>query len=281
VAAALPTAYLDGEFRPTEDIRISPLDRGFLFGDAVYEVIPVHAGRPLLVDAHVARLDRSLKALRITNPHSGAEWRTLIADLTTRNGGGDLAVYIQVSRGADSGRDHAFPDGVTPTVFAMATALTPPDYSAGVSAITLPDNRWGRCDIKATALLANVLARETARESGAADAILLWNGEVTEGAASSVLIVEDGELARRPHGSEVLPGTTTDFVVDVARESGLVCHEGPISEERLRAADEIWLTSATKIIAPVVELDGDTISDGTPGPVWKRLSKLVEQKLHE
>lgn len=281
MAATFATAYLNGEYQATDEIRVSPLDRGFLFGDAVYEVVPVHDGRPLLIDAHIGRLDRSLEALRIENPHSDAEWRTLVSELTTRNGGGDLAVYIQVTRGTDSGRDHTFPDGVEPTVFAMATHLERQDHSAGVSAITLPDNRWGRCDIKATALLANVLARQAARDDGATDAILLWNGEITEGAVSSVLIVENGEIVRRPHGNEVLPGTTTDFVVDVAREAGFLVREEIVSEQRLRDADEIWLTGATKGIAPVVELDGRPVGSGEAGPVWHSVSNAFERKIHE
>ena len=281
MAGTLETAYLNGEFQPTDEVRVSPLDRGFLFGDAVYEVVPVNDGRPLLIDAHISRLGRSLEALRIANPYSATRWRELVAELTNRNGGGDLAVYIQVTRGTDTGRDHAFPDDVAPTVFAMATELSRYDHSAGVSVITLPDNRWGRCDIKATALLANVLARQTAGEAGALDAILLWNGDVTEGAVSSVLIVEHGEVVRRPHGNEVLPGTTTDFVVEVARASGLVCREETISEERLRAADEIWLTGATKGIVPVVRLDDEPVGGGTPGPVWRRVSERFEQMIHE
>jgi D-alanine transaminase len=281
VAATLPTAYLNGDYQPIEQIRISPLDRGFLFGDAVYEVVPVHDGRPLLIDAHIGRLGRSLDALRMDNPHDSSGWRELIAELTTRNGGGDLAVYIQVTRGADTGRDHTFPRGVTPTVFAMATALARVDHADGVSAITLPDNRWGRCDIKATALLANVLARQAAQDEGAVDAILLWDGEVTEGAVSSVLIVENGAVVRRPHGNEVLPGTTTDFVVEVARSGGVVCHEEPITEQRLRNADEIWLTGATKGVAPVVRLDGEPVGGGKPGPVWRTMTQRFERAIHE
>lgn len=281
MAATLATAYLNGEFQALDRIRISPLDRGFLFGDAVYEVVPVHAGEPLLIDAHIRRLDSSLEALRIGNPYSETRWRELIAELTTRNGGGSLAVYIQVSRGADSGRDHAFPDGVTPTVFAMATELPQHDYSQGISAITLPDNRWGRCDIKATALLANILAKQAATEAGAAEAILLWNGDVTEGSSSSVLIVENGDIVRRPNGNEVLPGTTTDFVVELARQSGFVVHEQVISEQRLRAADEVWLTGAMRGLAPVVELDGAPIGTGAPGPVWQQVDKRFEQSIHD
>lgn len=281
MAATLPIAYLNGEFQALENIRISPLDRGFLFGDAVYEVVPIHGGEPLLIDAHVQRLNRSLDALRIDNPNSDTAWRKLVAELTTRNGGGSLAIYLQVSRGADTGRDHVFPNNVAPTVFAMATELVQHDYTDGVSAITLPDNRWGRCDIKATALLANVLAKQTAIEAGAAEAILLWNGDVTEGSVSSVLIVENGEIVRRPHGSEVLPGTTTDFVVEVARKSGFVVQEQNISEQRLRSADEVWLTGATKGIAPVVELDGAPVGTGSPGQVWRQVTKYFEKSLHE
>ena len=271
MSAVLSTAYLNGEFLPIEQASISPLDRGFLFGDAVYEVIPFHDGGPLLLDAHLQRLERNLQTMRIANPHTTGRWGALISDLANRNGGGRMAVYIQVSRGTDSGRDHVFPEHVEPTVFAMATELADPDYSDGVKAITLPDNRWGRCDIKATALLANVLALQEAREGGAIDAILIWDGVVTEGAVSSVIIVENGDLIRRPQGPEILPGTTTDHVFAIAGELGLACRDELIPESRLRGADEIWLTGATKGVAPVVLLDGDVVGDGSPGAVWRRL----------
>jgi D-alanine transaminase len=276
VSATLATAYLNGAFLPIEQATISPLDRGFLFGDAIYEVIPVRSGEASLLDAHLQRLERNLTALRISNPHTKAQWRTLIEELARRNGGGHLAIYIQVSRGADSGRDHVFPDHVSPTVFAMANTLGDMNYSAGVKAITLPDDRWGRCDIKATALLANVLARQEAYEAGAIDAILIWDGAVTEGAVSSVILVENGELIRRPPGAEVLPGTTTDHVFDVAQSLDLVRRDEIISESRLFSADEIWLTGATKGIAPVVQLNDQTIGSGSPGPVWKKLIAAFE-----
>ncbi len=271
MSATLATAYLNGEFLPIEQAAISPLDRGFLFGDAVYEVIPVRSAEPSLLDAHLQRLERNLNALRISNPHSQTEWRILIEELASRNGGGNLAIYIQISRGADSGRDHIFPDQVSPTVFAMANTLGDMDYAGGVKAITLPDNRWGRCDIKATALLANVLARQEAYEAGAIDAILIWDGAVTEGAVSSVIVVENGELVRRPQGTEVLPGTTTDHVFEVGRSLGLVCRDEIIPESRLFEADEIWLTGATKGVAPVVRLNDQSVGTGSPGPIWKKL----------
>jgi D-alanine transaminase len=276
VSATLETAYLNGKFLPIEQASISPLDRGFLFGDAVYEVIPIHHGEPSLLDAHVRRLERNLEALRISNPHSKAQWHTLIEELASRNGGGNLAIYIQVSRGADSGRDHIFPQQVSPTVFAMANTLGDRSYSDGVKAITLPDDRWARCDIKATALLANVLARQAAHEAGAIDAILICDGAVTEGAVSSVILVENGELIRRPAGSAVLPGTTTDHVFDIGKTLGFVCRDERILESRLFAADEIWLTGATKGLAPVIQLDDQTVGDGAPGPVWKKLTAHFE-----
>lgn len=273
MSGVLSTAYLNGEFLPLAQARISPLDRGFLFGDAVYEVIPFFDGEPLLLDAHVQRLERNLAAMQISNPLETAQWNALINELASRNGSGTLAIYIQVSRGADTGRDHVFPEGVAPTVFAMANELPAMEYETGAKAITLPDNRWGRCDIKATALLANVLARQSAREAGAIDAILIWDGVVTEGAVSSVIIVENGELIRRPAGPEVLPGTTTEYVFTLATELGLSCRDELISESRLRSADEIWLTGATKGIAPVVSLDGRMVGNGMPGPIWQKVRK--------
>ena len=277
---AARTAYLNGKFLPLEQARVSPLDRAFLFGDAVYEVIPVYSGRPFLLNAHLDRLARSLDQLHISNPHTATEWVDLIGELITRNGDGDQAVYLQVTRGVDARRDHAFPEGIRPTVFAMSSPAEARRPDAGVKAITLPDNRWGRCDIKATALLANVLARQAACEAGAADAILIWNGEVTEGAGSSVIIVEHGSLIRRPNGREILAGTTMEYVIELARSAGLKCGQEPISENRLRNADEIWLTSAMRGIAPVTELDGRAVGDGRPGPVWRQVATLLVAKQH-
>lgn len=272
----LDTVYLDGEFMPLAKARISPLDRAFLFGDAVYESIGVFAGRPMLLDAHIQRLQRSLAALSMPVVHSGPEWLAIVSALIHKNGGGDLAVYLQVSRGADSGRDHLFPDEPRPTVFGMASRLAPPNFARGVAAITLADERWLRCEIKATALLANVLAREAASRAGAVDAILLRDGHVTEAAASSVIVVENETLLRRPNGAEILPGTTTDLVFELAAQAGYECEETLVTEDRLRAADEIWLTSALKGIAPVTRLDGQRVGGGEPGPVWQRLSVLFE-----
>lgn len=274
----LPTAWFNGAFMPLGEVRISPLDRGFLFADAVYEVIPVFAGRIFLLGPHLARLERSLAQLRIRNPESREGWTRIVTGLVERNGGGSLAIYLQVSRGADAGRDHGFPgEDVAPTVFAMATPIAEPQPDApGIRAITVPDQRWGRCDIKSTGLLANVLARQAAREAGAGEALLLRQGQLTEGSGSSVLIVEQGSLVRRPAGTEILPGTTTDAVVTAALVIGIPCRDEPISESRLRAADEIWIAAAARGLVPVVELDGRPVGSGAPGPIWRKVARAFD-----
>jgi D-alanine transaminase len=278
MAAPLPTAWFNGAFVQLAEVRISPLDRAFLFGDAVYEVIPVYAGQPFLLDPHLDRLERSLGELRIRNPCSRAEWVTIISGLIERNGGGNRAVYLQVSRGADVGRDHAFPgDQVSPTVFGMVSAISEPDPDQpGIQAITRPDQRWARCDIKSTALLANILARQEAREASAGEAILLRDGHLSEGSGSSVIIVEHGVLVRPPAGPEVLPGTTTDAVFTVARRCGRTCRDEAIPETRLRRADEIWIAAAMRGIVPVVTLDGRPVGTGEPGPVWQQVGAAFE-----
>jgi len=278
MAVPLPTAWFNGSFMPLADVRVSPLDRAFLYGDAVYEVIPVFAGQSFLLDAHLDRLERSLRELRIRNPHSRAEWVQVITGLVQKNGGGNLAVYLQVSRGADVGRDHAFPGShVAPTVFGMVSPISEPHPDRlGIQAITRPDQRWDRCDIKSTALLANILARQEASEAGAGEAILLRDGQLSEGSASSVIIVENGVLVRRPAGPDVLPGTTTDAVFVIARQCGRRCIDDAIAEERLRRADEIWIAAATRGIAPVLRLDGRPVGNGEPGPVWRQVAAAFD-----
>lgn len=273
---ALSIVYLNGSFQNIREAHISPLDRGFLFGDAVYEVIPVHGSKPLLLKEHLARLERSLNEIRMVNPHTPEEWSSIVKSLIEQNSGGNLGIYIQISRGADTGRDHAVPDGIDPTVFGMASRIAGTDsWDSGVTAITLPDLRWARCDIKSTALLANVLARQQAVEAGADDAILIRDGYVTEASVSSVIIVEGGVLVTRNNGPELLPGTTRQLVLTLATEAGLSCREEAISEERLRTADELWLMSAGRGVVPVTHLDGSPVGDGKPGPVWNRVKGLI------
>ena len=278
MADALSIVYLNGSFKDIREAHISPLDRGFLFGDAVYEVIPVHDGKPLLLKEHLARLERSLSEIRMVNPHTPEEWASIVKSLIEQNGGGKLGIYIQVSRGADAGRDHAVPDGIDPTIFGMASRIAATgSQDSGVAAITLPDSRWARCDIKSTALLANVLARQQAAEAGADDAILIRDGYVTEASVSSVIIVEGGVLITRNNGPELLPGTTRQLVLELATEAGLSYREEAISEQRLRAADELWLMSAGRGVVPVTRLDGSPVGDGKPGPVWNRVKGLFTE----
>jgi D-alanine transaminase len=276
----LPIAWLDGGCLPLVEARISPLDRGFLFGDAVYEVVAVYGGRLLLADAHVARLQRSLAALSIAAPCDAAGWLQLLQELVAANGGGDMGLYLQVSRGADAGRDHRFPAAtVRPTVFAMATPLNAVDPDrAAISAITAADNRWGRCDIKSTALLANVLHRQAAAAAGAGETILLRDGWLTEGSGSTVAIVEGGTLVTRPNGPDVLPGTTIVLIRDLAVAAGMGYREEAISAARLRRVDEIWVTAALRGLAPVTRLDGQAVGSGRPGPHWRLVAEAYERR---
>jgi D-alanine transaminase len=274
MAAPLPTAWLNGEFLPLASARISPLDRGFLFGDACYEVLPVYDGRPFLLAEHLARLARSLGELGIPDPKTRAEWAALIGELITRNGGGDMNLYLQVSRGAELGRNHAVGAGLVPTVFLMASPPVPEDARAlteGLSAITLPDPRWKRCDIKSTALLGNVLAKSAAARVGASEAILVDAGQLREGASTSVLVVRGGIVHAPPYGPELLPGTTRDLCLKLAISSRIAIEITPIAASELAAADEILLCFASRGVLPVTRLDGAPVGGGLPGPVWRTL----------
>ncbi|WJW75926.1 D-amino acid aminotransferase [Thiohalobacter sp. IOR34] len=270
--------YLNGEFLPIEAACVPVLDRGFLFGDGVYEVIPAYGGRLFRLAHHLKRLNNSLQAVRIPEPLDAAGWRRVLETLLAGNTDGDQSVYLQVTRGVMSRRDHAFADSaLTPTVFAMSSPLPEPDpqlSTQGVAAITLDDIRWQSCHIKAITLLPNVLLRQQAIDAGAAEAILLRNGQATEGAASNLFIVSGGEILTPPTGRLLLPGITRDLVLELARQHGLPCREAPISEQALRQADEIWLTSSTKEILPVTRLDGQPVGDGRPGPLYRRLHAL-------
>lgn len=271
--------YLNGRFMPAEEAHIPVLDRGFLFGDGVYEVIPAYGGRLFRLEPHLQRLDNSLAGIRIDNPLGRHDWQTVLESLLERNGGGDQSVYLQVTRGVAPKRDHAFPANVTPTVF-LSTNPMPPladdAYDDGLSAITLNDIRWELCNIKAITLLPNVLLRQQAVEAGCAEAILIRHGEATEGAASNLFIVEGDTLITPPTGPQLLPGITRDLVLELARANDIPCREEAIPEARLRNADEVWLTSSTKEIIPVTRLDDTQVGLGRPGPVWRRLRALYQ-----
>ena len=266
--------YLNGEFLPREQACISPMDRGFLFGDGAYEVIPVYARQPFRLEAHLRRLENTLAGLGIPQPHARAEWAAYIEALVAHNAGDDQAVYVQVTRGVDERRNHAFPERASPTVFMMSDPLAPvPEVqlAEGVGMISLEDNRWLRCDLKTTALLANCLLRQQAVAAGCAEALLLRDGFLTEGSASNIFVVCEGVLVAPPKSHLILPGITYDVVLELAAEYGLPYETRAIAESEVRSADEIWMTSSTKEVLPVTRLDGRPVGSGRPGAVWQQM----------
>ncbi len=271
--------YLDGRFMPLADARVSVLDRGFVFGDGVYELVPVYSRKPFRLEEHLRRLQHSLDGIRLANPHGVAVWRELIEQLIAQQDFDDQSVYLQITRGV-APRDHAFPAGVAPTVFMFAQPLvsaTAEQKSAGVCAITAPDIRWGRCDIKAISLLANVLARQQAVEAGCAETVMLRDGFFSEGAASNIFVVKDGVLRAPPPSRLILTGITYDVVLELAAAHGIPAELRAISEAELRDADELWMTSSTKEIMPIVSLDGVPVGDGKQGPMARQMDALYQQ----
>ena len=274
MAEPLPICYLNGEYLALTDARISPLDRGFLFADSVYEVLPVFARRPFRFREHFDRMARSLAAIRLDPPHSHAQWLAIVDGLIKRNSQGDCYVYAQISRGAEYGRNHAFPSRVTPTVFAMAAPLpelTPAIHERGIAAVTRQDTRWARCDIKSTALLPNVLLKQEASDAGAQEALLVRDGEVAEGSSTTVFAVVGGVLVTPPNDHLRLPGTTREVVLELA--TGLIPTTiRAIRVDELRSASEVWLAAATRDVLPVTTIDGASVADGRPGPLWGKMS---------
>lgn len=271
--------YLNGDFLPVAEARVSVLDRGFLFGDGVYEVIPCYAGKLFLLGPHLERLGHSLAGIRMRNPIPNAQWRDLLERLVADNGGGDLYIYIQVTRGPASVREHVFPATVTPTIFAMANPARPPAREAierGVGAVTVADQRWLHCDVKAVTLLQNVLDRQAAADKGAVEAIMLRDGAVTEGAATNVFIVRGGEILTPPLGPEILPGITRRYLIECLRAAGITVAETAVNEDMLRNADEIWITSSTREVLAVSALDGKPVGGGTPGTAFRKAYALYQ-----
>jgi D-alanine transaminase len=270
----LPICFLNGAYLPLAEARVSPLDRAFLFGDAVYEVVPVYEGRPFRLREHLDRLNRSLAGTRMPAPLSHADWAALCLELIARNSAGDAHLYLQVTRGAEFGRNHAWPEGLKPTLFAYATALepVPPAFlEQGVAAVTAAETRWARRDIKSTALLANILLKKLAADAGAFETIMLENGALTEGSSTTVHVVKEGTIHTPPDGHYILPGTTRDVVTELAARLGVPSVSARVTEAELRNADEIWLTFATRGVLPVTSLDGAPVGAGQPGPLFKRM----------
>jgi D-alanine transaminase len=271
----LPICYLNGDYLPLAEARVSPLDRAFLFGDAVYEVLPIYGSRPFRLREHLDRLNRSLAGIRMQAPLSHADWALLTQELISRNSARDAYLYLQVTRGAEFGRNHAWPEGLKPTLFAYVTALEPisPSFlERGVSAVTAPDTRWARRDIKSTALLANILLKKLSADAGAFETIMLEDGALTEGSSTTVHVVTGGVIHTPPNGHHILPGTTRDVVAELAARLRVPGESGRVSEAELRAADEIWLAFATRGVLPVTTLDGAPVGAGKPGPLFKRMS---------
>ena len=276
--------YLNGEYMPIENATVSVMDRGFLFGDGVYEVIPVFGNKMLRLDAHLNRLQNSLDRISLANPQSKEGWLAMFEQLLENNVGDDRAIYLQISRGAYAKRDLSINADYPPTVFAMVLQVAPPDIevvSAGISVITVDDFRWNACDIKSTSLVANVMLRQQATEAEVADAILIKNCMVTEGTASNVFLVKNNVLITPPCGRQLLPGITRDLVVAIAENNAILVEEREIKEAELYTADEIWMTSSTREIAPVIRLNGEAVSSGVAGSMWKRMMDLYQQHKQE
>jgi len=272
------TVYLNGRFLPLEDAKISVLDRGFIYGDGVYELIPVYHRRPFRLRQHLARLQRSLDGIRLVNPHGDAEWESIIRELVARTPFDDQGLYFQVTRGVAK-RDHSFPLDVAPTVFMMSNPLSLPtaeQVERGVAVVTAIDERWLHCDLKTISLLGNVLARQRATDAGAAESVLFRNGFLTEASASNVLIVRDGVILAPPKDNQILPGITYDAAFELARDSGLALEVRPISRDEALTADEMWLSSSTKEVLAVTTVDGKSFAGGSPGPVFRKIYELFQ-----
>lgn len=280
----LPICYLSGAYLPLAEARVSPLDRAFLFGDAVYEVLPVYGSRAFRLREHLDRLQRSLSGIRMAAPLSHGEWARICEQLISRNSAGDAYLYLQVTRGAEHGRNHVWPEQLKPTVFAYVTPLDPLSpviVENGVAAVTAADTRWARRDIKSTALLANILLKKLSADAGAYETILLENGELTEGSSTTVHVVKSGVIHTPPNGHHILPGTTRDVVTELAARLNVRCDSGRVTEAALRGADEIWLAFSTRGVLPVTTLDGAAVGGGRPGPLFKRMNAAFAAYIHE
>jgi D-alanine transaminase len=274
------TVFLNGAFMPIEEAKVPVLDRGFIFGDGVYEVIPVYSRRTFRLSEHLMRLQHSLDSIQLSNPYSAAEWTQLLNELIQHNAPEDQYLYLHVTRGAAK-RDHAFPlPAPTPTVFVMSNPLTTPSaelLQRGIACITVADNRWLRCDIKAISLLPNVLLRQAAVAAGCAEAILIRDDEfMTEGAASNIFVVKNGKLLAPPKDNLMLPGITYDVILELAAANGIPHEVRKVMKAEVLNADELLLTSSTKEVMAITTLDGKPIGNGKPGAMFSRLHTLYQ-----
>ncbi|MCS7101343.1 MAG: D-amino acid aminotransferase [Burkholderiaceae bacterium] len=276
-----PICYLNGKWLPLSQARISPLDRGFIFGDGVYEVVPVYRRKPFRLEQHLARLERSLREVRIVNPFNRTGWQALLARLIERGGAEDQYVYLQVTRGV-ARRDFAFPTGVPPTVFAMTTPFVRPGpelREGGLRAVTRADERWLRCDIKSVSLLAAVLARQYAVENDAHEVVQFRDGWLTEGSASNIWVVKAGAVHGPPRDQRILEGIRYGLLQELCAQEGIAFAEQPLARAAVEDADELLLTAATREILPIVQLDGRPVGDGRPGPIYRRLRAAYDRAI--
>jgi D-alanine transaminase len=275
----MSVVYLNGEYLPLEEAKVSVLDRGFLFADGVYEVIPAYGGRLLRLQEHMDRLQTNLDAIRLANPLPTEGWNKIIEILLKDNPSEDQSVYLQVTRGVAAKRNHGFPDEIKQTVFIMVNELQPvnkEELRPGVSAITLDDIRWKACNIKSISLLGNILLRQQAHDKNAAEAILINEGSAVEGAASNIFMVKEGVIITPPTSFCLLPGITRDLILELAEKHNFKYEVRDIAEDELVAADEIWLSSSTKEILPVVELNAKPVANGQSGPIWERMIDVYQ-----
>jgi len=280
MAEAEQIVYLNGKFLPIGEAQVSVLDRGFIYGDGVYELVPVYAREPFRLPHHLARLARSLDGVGMANPHTNAQWEAIIRDLVARQPFDDQGVYFQVTRGVAK-RDHSFPKGVPPTVFMMSNPLPIPtreQVDNGVAVVTADDNRWHRCDLKTISLLGNVLMRQLATDRGAVETVMFRDGFLTEASASNVLIVKDGTIVVPPKDNHILPGITYDATMEFARDADVPLVVRPVSREEALSADEMWLSSSTKEVLAITTVDGKPFAGGKPGPVFRRLWEVFQSK---
>ncbi|HWV91419.1 MAG TPA: D-amino acid aminotransferase [Burkholderiales bacterium] len=277
--AQVNPVFLNGKLLPIEQASVSMLDRGFIFGDGVYELVPVYSRVPFRLDEHLTRLERSLGEAKIRNPYTRAQWRSNIYQVIDAQTFDDQGVYFQVTRGVAK-RDHAFPKSLEPTVFMMSNPLVSPPQAQvdkGGAAVSATDNRWLRCDIKSISLIGNCLLRQMSAEAGAVETILFRDGKLTEASASNVFIVKRGVIHSPPKSNLILPGITYDVVSELARANNLPIEFRDVAEAEVRAADEIWVTSSSKEVLAIVELDGKPVGDGRPGPVFRRMHQLYQE----
>lgn len=277
-----PIVYLNGEFGPLSQAKISVLDRGFIFGDGIYEVVPVYHGKPFRMAQHLARLDRSLAKIKIAQPHTRDQWETLVRELISKTTDQTCMVYLQITRGVAK-RDHAYPvPAVTPTVFAMVAPMSRPNAASreqGLRVISIPDERWLHCDIKSVSLLGNVLAKQAAVDAGVDEVVQYRDGNLTEAASCNIWVVKGGKLIAPIKNNLVLEGIRYGLLEELTKETGIPFELRNVSRAEVESADELMLSSATREILPIVELDGKPVGNGKPGDIYRRLAAAYDARI--